>query len=216
MADVIGRGVRIEIGKTMGAAKAVSAVTTDSPGVATSAAHALTNGSVGVFLNVTGMASLEGQAVRVGSPDTNTFELQGIDTTKAPAFTGGQFSPVTAWSTVARATNYNMGGGEANAQDGSVLLDDLAKQTAGQLAAQTVSIGLLAEDYNSEALDLIEQTALDQEYLVWRITFKTGAQRIFYGSPSIPGESLERGQLGTGSISVMIKGRVLKLPPVTP
>ena len=77
-----------------------------------------------------------------------------------------------------------------------------------------VTINGLSEDSQSEAMGLIEAAAFNQAYLVWRVTYKTGAQRVFYGTPSIPGESLQRGGLGTGSFGVKIKGRILKLPAV--
>ena len=44
---IIGRGVRVEVGKTEGSAKTVTAITLADPGVATSTAHGLTTKSVG-------------------------------------------------------------------------------------------------------------------------------------------------------------------------
>lgn len=65
MANVKGRGVRVEIAATYSAAKVVTAVTLANPGVATSAAHAMANDTVGYWSGVAGMAQLEGQATRV-------------------------------------------------------------------------------------------------------------------------------------------------------
>ena len=70
------------------------------------------------------------------------------------------------------------------------------------------------ETVDSEALALINSAAMEQEYLVFRITFKDGAQRVFRGQPSMPGESTSQGGLATGSISVTVKGRILRLPAV--
>ena len=80
MTYVIGRGVRVEIGTTEGAAKTVSAVTKANPGVATSTAHGLLTKSVGYFDTVAGMDELLGQAIRLGTVATNTFDLEGLDT----------------------------------------------------------------------------------------------------------------------------------------
>jgi hypothetical protein len=115
---IIGRGVRVEVGKTEGAAKTVTAITTADPGVATSATHGLSTKSVGYFSGVTGMVNLEGQAVRLGTVATDTFVLEDIDTTGYPAFTAGSFVPITAWATLSKATTAYSSSGEVAAGDG--------------------------------------------------------------------------------------------------
>lgn len=212
--SLIGRGLRVEVSKTIGAAKTVSAVSNANPGVATSAAHGMAAGVVGFFDEVTGMVNLDGQAVRVHAPATDNFTLQGLNTTNFPVFTGGKFSPVTAWSTLSKSTSYQIGGGDANKLKTTTLLDDIEQEENGLLAAQTVSIELNHETVDPEALTLINNAAMEQEYLVFRITFKDGAQRVFRGQPSMPGENTSQGSLATGSISVTVKGRVLRLPAV--
>lgn len=214
MANVKGRGVRVEIGLTMASAIDVTAISKANPAVATAAAHGLTAGRVGYLTGVEGMAQLEGQAVRVAAPDTNTFQLPGINSTNYPDFTDGSLVPVQTWATVAKATSYAIGGGEAESLNATVLLDDQAQTENGLLAAQTVTFNLLAEDAPAAAMQAIEQAALNDQALVFRITLKTGAQRIFRGTPSMPGEDVQQGQLGTGTVSVQVKGRVLKLGAV--
>jgi len=68
---------------------------------------------------------------------------------------------------------------------------------------------------DEEALQLIATAAINQAYLVFRITFKDGAQRIFRGQPSMPGEDVGQGALATGTIEVTVKGQVLRLPAVS-
>lgn len=211
---LIGRNVRVEISKTEAAAKTVSAVTLASPGVASSTAHGLADGSVGYFNAVTGMVNLEGQAARVDAPVADAFTLQNINTTAYPAFTAGTFVPVTAWSTVSRAASYDIGGGDADPLDTTVLLDNIKQNANGLLAAQTVKIDLKLDTTDDEALGLVRAAALSQAYLVFRITLSDGCQRVFRGQPSLPGENVGQGALGTGSFSVTVKGHVLFLPAV--
>lgn len=211
---LIGRNVRVEVSKTEGTAKTVSAVTQASPGVATSTAHALTDGTVGYFDGVAGMSQLEGQAARVDAPAANTFELQGINTTSYPAFTAGEFTAITVWSTLSRAASYNIGGGDADKIDTTVLIDVIKQEANGLLAAQTVGFDLKLETTDEEALSLVRAAALSQAYLVFRITLSDGAQRVFRGQPSLPGENVGQGALGTGSFNVTVKGSVLFLPAV--
>lgn len=211
---LIGRNVRVEVSKTETTAKTVTAVTQANPGVATSTAHTLTDGSVGYFNAVTGMAQLEGQAVRLNSPDANTFQLEGINTTNYPAYTAGTLIPITVWSTLSRAASYQIGGGEADKIDLTVLLDVIKQEANGLLAAQSVSFELKLETLDDEALGLVRAAALSQAYLVFRITLSDGAQRIFRGQPSLPGENVGQGALGTGSLSVSVKGQICFLPAV--
>lgn len=211
---LIGRGLRVEVSKTLATAIDVSAVSQANPGAATANAHGLSAGVVGFFDEVTGMAPLNGQAIRVHQPAANTFTLQGLNTTNFPAYTDGKIVPVSAWSTLHQSTNYQIGGGDANKIKTTTLIDDIEQEENGLLAAQTVSIDINHETVDPEALSIVNNAALEQEYLVFRITFKDGAQRIFRGQPSMPGENTQQGALATGSISVTVKGRVLRLPAI--
>lgn len=214
MTTLIGRGVRVEVSKTEGSAKTVTAVTKANPGVASSTAHGLSAGAVGYFSGVTGMDNIEGQAARVHAPATDSFTLQGLKTTSFPDFTAGTFVPITAWSTLSKSTGYQIGGGAGNPLQTTTLLDDIEQQENGLLAAQTVSIDLNHETVDGEALGLVNDAAVDQAYLVFRITLKDGSQRVFRGQPSLPGENVQQGAVGTGSLSVTVKGRILRLPAV--
>ncbi len=214
MGTLVGRNVRIEVSKTEGTAKDVTAVTAADPAVATSAAHALSNGAVGYMKDVTGMVNLDGQAVRLSAVDTNTFTLQSVDASQFPAFTGGDLIPITAWSTLARSSGYSIGGGDAAKQDDTCLLDTITQEINGLLAAETVTINIKKQTIDEEALQLVRKAARNQAYLVWRITLVDGSMRIFRGQPSMPGEDVQVGAIGTGSLSVTVKGAVLYLPPV--
>ena len=203
---IIGRGVRVEVGKTEGTAKTVTAITLANPGVATSTAHGLAAKSVGYFLNVAGMVNIEGQAVRLGTTATDTFQLEDIDTTDYPAFTSGTFVPITAWSTLSKATSISEGGGDADKLNVTTLLDNIRQERNGLLAAETMTIGLLAESLASEALQIVRRAARDSDLLVFRVTWSNGDVLVFRGEPSKPGRDVQQGQAGTGSISVTVKG----------
>lgn len=59
----------------------LTSVTNDNPGVATRASHGYANGERLRFFVATGMTELDEQIVTVANVTTDTFELQGIDTT---------------------------------------------------------------------------------------------------------------------------------------
>lgn len=212
MANVKGRGVRVEIAATYGTAKTVTAVTQASPGVATSAAHGLANDTVGYWSGVTGMAQLEGQATRVKNTATNSFDLQGLNTSNYSAFTAGTFTPVATWATLAEATSYDIGGGAADKLDVTRLLDITKQEEQGLLPVSNVSMNVIAQDTPSAAMQLLETAVQTQTAVVVRITLANGAVRVFRAEPSLPGESVQQGAVGTGSLDMAVKGFVLKLP----
>lgn len=211
MANVKGRGVRVEIAATYSAAKVVTAVTLANPGVATSAAHAMANDTVGYWSGVAGMAQLEGQATRVKNQATNTFELQGLNTTNYSAFTAGNFTPVATWATLSEATSYSIGGGAAEKLDVTRLIDITKQEEQGLLPVSNVSMNVIAQDTPSAAMLLLESAVQTQGAVVVRITLPNGAVRVYRAEPSLPGEDVQQGQVGTGSLDMAVKGFVLKL-----
>ncbi len=221
---IIGSGVKVEIGLTEGAPKTVASVTNADPGVATtSTAHGLAFGSAGYFNNVTGMDPLDGQAARVtdlGSPSNTTIGLEDINTTDFPAFTAGEFVPVTAWSTLSQSTQYQLGGGAGKTEDVGTLIDTTEKLLTVRNAAETVTIDIRSLKEDNEALAKIRSVARGLGFLVFRITLPpsegqtTGAQRLFRGQPSIPGESVAQAATGTGQLTVTIRGQICYLAAV--
>jgi len=211
MANVRGRNVRVEIAATYASDVTVTAVTLASPGVATATAHGLANDTVGYFYDVVGMAQLEKQACRVKNQATNTFDLQGLNTTGYSAYTSGKFKPVATWSTLSEATSYSIGGGASDKLDVTTLLDIVRKEEQGLLPTQSVSMNVIAQDTPSAAMLLLESAVQTQGLVVVRITLGNGAVRVFTGESSTPGEDVNVGAVGTGAIDFAAKGFVLKL-----
>ncbi len=211
MAFIKGRNIKVEVGATNGTPVTVTAVTQASPGVATATAHAQADATVGYFSGVSGMAQLEGQAVRVDAPVANNFTLQGLNTTNYAAFTAGTFTPVATWQTLAECDQYDIGGGAADKIDTTCLIDIVKQEENGLLPTQSVTLNIKATDTPSTAMALIEAAAQAGNSLVFRITLQSGAVRVFRGEPSLAGESVQTGAVGTGSLSVAVKGFALKL-----
>lgn len=201
-----GRGVRVEVATAYAAAKTVSEVTAATTGVATSTAHGLANKTIGYFSGVVGMPRLEGQACRVTNSTTNSFDLEGVDTTAYGDYTAGTFTPVQTWATLNPATDYNKTGGEASQQDVTVLLDDIAQNEAGLLAAEAVAFTMRAETTSGAAKVFLDKAALANDFVIIRITLKDGAVRYFRGQPGRCTESLAVGGVGQQTFNVTIKG----------
>ena len=208
-----GRNVRVEVAATYAAAKTVSTVSKASPGlVTTSTAHALAEGTIGYFSGVSGMTELDGQAASVDTTLSSTFLAEGINTTNFGTLAGTcLFTPVATWVTLSTSTSYQIGGGEADPIDTTTLLDVVKQSDVGMLAAQSVSFDAFS-DPQLAAMLLLEAAAIAGDYVVMRITFPNGERRVFRGIPSLPGESVAVSAMATGSFSVSVKGRLLKLP----
>lgn len=211
MTTAIGRNCKLELALTYATAKTVTAVTLASPGVATSATHAMTNGTVGYWVPTGGgMPQLDGQATRVYNQATNSFELQGLNTLLYSAWVTGTFVPVATWGTLSEVIGYSVGGGQADALDDTKLLDVVKQEVPGLLPADTLQVDLLSQTFNSTVMQLVEDASIAGTYMVGRITLQDGSVRVFRGIPSRPGESLARGQLATGSFQFKVKGFVLR------
>jgi len=210
MANVKGRGVKVEIAATYSADIAITSVTLASPGVATKATHGLSDGAVGYWNTVVGMVQLEDQATRVYAKDTNTFQLQSLNTTGYTAFTSGNYKPVATWSTLSEATSYDIGGGSSDKLDVTTLIDIVKKEELGLLPVQAVTMNIIAQDTPSAAMQIIEAAVQAQTKVTVRITLATGAVRVFRAEPGLAGESVGQGAIGTGALDFAVKGFVLK------
>ena len=167
-----------------------------------------------ITLATASMLKLEFLLTPVLAPDLKYYiNLESLDTSAFSAFSGTcSLTPVATWQTLGIATSYSIGGGEAEKLDNTTLLDDVKQELNGQLASQSVSINVNAETFNSAAMALIEAAARAANSLVFRITLKDGSVRVFRGEPSLPGEDVQKGAIGTGSFSVSVKGFVIKTP----
>jgi len=89
----------LSVATASGATKTITALTNANPGVVTSAAHGLANGSVGIITGVVGTVQVNNRAFVIANQATNTFELKGVDTSTTQGYgvytSGGIWTPAT-------------------------------------------------------------------------------------------------------------------------
>ena len=107
-------GTLFSVATTFGSNITVTAVTNANPAVCTATAHGLSNGDV---IEVTsGWGRANKRVFRVANQATNTFELEGFDTSSTsffPAGTGiGTVREVTAWTQLTKVMNPATQGGD--------------------------------------------------------------------------------------------------------
>lgn len=210
-ANVKGRGIRIEVASLFGSPIAITDVSNASPGVVTKVAHGLTAGMAGYFTGLDGMVQLEDQAIRVAGVTTDSFTLQGLDTTDYSDWVSGNLVMASTWSTLAEATSYSIPDANSEDLDATTLLDVIDVTEAGNLSAQPLTVNVLAKETLSAAMTLIEAAARKGTKMLVRITLQQGAVRLYYGIPSAPGEDVQAKALGKGSLSFKGRGFLLKL-----
>jgi hypothetical protein len=180
---ILGTNVTLSVQQTLDSALTVTAVTKASPGVATSAAHGLSNGDIVVFTVAGGMVQLDGQAVRVANVATNTFELEGLDTTDYDTFTAGTCQQVTAFQTLSSAQNVTMPNPAPNKIDITTLIDKQKQYAYGLSDAPDGSItGLFNPTGTAEGL--IRTATKGNDEMVMKIVFASGLTAVFNANVS--------------------------------
>ena len=122
--------VGVTVQSALATADTITGITKANPGVVTSAAHGLSNGNY-VVLSVTGMHQLDGRVVRVANVATNTFELEGVDTSSFDTFSAGTAEAITFGTTLTTATNLSASGGDFDFLDITTIHDSIKKQVPG-------------------------------------------------------------------------------------
>lgn len=196
----------VQLENTRSAALAVTAVTLANPGVATSTAHGLSNGDVVVFSVSAGMVELNEQAVRIANVATDTFELEGLDTTNFTAWTAGDAFNITAWHTLCNSTGVDLPNNPPNRVPTTTLCD--TKETtsiglAGEVSG-TIPIQDAPGNAGMDALSALPSGATR----VMRQQWSTGEEKVFNSQPVYGGGySGNVGDVTTGQIDVTLKGR---------
>jgi hypothetical protein len=200
------RGINtsVEVQATLDTAKTISAITKANPGVATSTAHGLTNGDV-VVLAVQGMAELDGLAVRVASVTTDTFALEGVDTTSYGTFSSGTAQEVATWNTFASLQSISLPNQEANKLDITTIHDTQAQETLGIAGAVSGTMSGLFAPTETAVINLRNATRTTQPR-AFRITFENGIRAVFNADVSAgQGFDLQQNSVATASYSLTIK-----------
>lgn len=202
---LLGINLKVEVQKTLGSALTISAITKANPGVATSTSHGLSAGDV-VVLSVAGMVQLNQVACRVANVTTNTFELEGIDTTNYTTFTSGSAYKVTAWDTIGWATGLNLGSGSPKEVDTTTLADTRLQQQYAMGAAGAGTIDGFDQIADTAMLNM--RAASDsQATRAFRCTWAGGQKRIFNANVSAGGGfSATVNDAGKMSANVTVRG----------
>lgn len=205
MALTLPNGAIISIASTLGSAITTTAVTNTNPAVVTSAAHGLADGDI-VHV-VSGWSKLDGRVARVANSDTNTFELEGVDTSDTNKFPSGggvgSVREVQAWTQISQIMNSQFSGGEPSFYNWKYLDDDTERQIPTGKSAQSMSL-TLADDQEQAWFSVLK--AADEARVAYpvQIVLPSGP-KIYFGSyvafNSVPSMTVDEGMTNTCSLS---------------
>src|SRR4249919_4185505 len=107
-------GSTVHIGSAVGSALTVTVATNANPCVMTSTAHGLSNGDYVIVTS--GWSRTTDKVFRVANITTNTFELEGHDTTSTTVYAAGSgtgsVKKVTTWTQITQVLGVTSQGGE--------------------------------------------------------------------------------------------------------
>lgn len=156
------------ISSMFGSPVTVSDVSNANPGVATAAAHGLSDGDL--LLMSSGWGELNDRPVRVDGAATGTFELEGFDTTSVTRFPagngGGTVKEVTAWVALSQITDLTSSGGEQQYYQWVYLEDGKQRQRPTYKNARQMSITLDYDNALAWYTQLLESDLTGETYVL--------------------------------------------------
>ena len=209
MSKIIATEVTLEIEATLGSPLTVTALTKANPGVATSAGHGLSNGDVVKFSVTDGMVELNEQVVRIANITTDTFELEGLDTTNYSTWSAGTATEVATWSTLCQATSVNIGNAAPTELDGSDFCSKKQETLYGLPGSTSGTIDLLDDPHLAAVAYVKAKTTAD--LVAMRITWSNGYVTIWGAKTAFSGGfNAPLNQLRTSSIPITVPNEIME------
>lgn len=171
--------VAVAIQSALAAADTITGITKANPGVVTATAHGLNNGDF-VVLTVSGMHQLDGRVFRIANKTTDTFELEGENTTNYDTFSSGTAEAITFGTTMATATGLSASGGDFDFIDTTTIHANTRSQVPGLPSPATYTFENLW-DPSDTALVALKAAADNQAKRAVKFTFSGGQIVTFNG-----------------------------------
>jgi len=198
--------VDVDVQTALAAAKAITAISKANPAVAMAAGHGYLSEDV-VLLRVKGLGELDYAVVRVGAVTSDTFVLEGIDTTDfSGSFISGTAAEVTFGVSADTITDVTPSGGDA----AKVAINTIHKKrdfnAVGKETPLSYALGSLW-DVEDPALLAFRAASRAKQILAIRFGFADGTQVLFAGQPSTslaPGGAA--GAAVTTPVSIDVRG----------
>jgi hypothetical protein len=198
--------VAVAMQSAIAATKTITAITKASPAVVSSTAHGYSNGDY-VLLTVQGMRQVDSRVFRVASTATDSFALEGEDSTLFDTFSSGTAQKITYGTSVSTATTLSNSGGSYDFLDVTTIHDNTQKQIPGLAKAANFEFDNIW-DVSDAGLIALKAASDQQGTRAFKFTFGTGGQIMVFtgyvGANLLPGGSAQ--QLVTTKAAITMTG----------
>jgi hypothetical protein len=204
-------GSTLQVSVGVAATKTITDIDQSDPALVTSTAHALPLGTVGRIAAVLGMTEVNGKLFVVDNPDTNDFELAGVDSTGYAAYvSGGTFAPLT-YSAFCEVTGVDQQDGTADELDATTICS-----TAKEFETGLSDSGTLTLNYNYAPLSDIQAAFRAAkkagEDVAVRIVFpNNGGTIVMIGQIQQSSFTGANGAFWTGNTQLKLTGEIFVL-----
>lgn len=170
---------KVEIQKTLGTAKTITAISKATEAVIT-ATHDFAVGDLILIGGVVGMTEINNRVVRVKSVSTTvSFVAEGLDSTLFTTYTsGGTAIKVTAFDAFDSVTSFSFPEPEPTRLPITTIHDNQQQEQFGLDAAPTVSMELLADPLDVAVLNM-KAASLAKATRAFKVTLQNGNVLIF-------------------------------------
>ena len=187
------KNVAVDMQSAIAAEKTIEGITQANPAVVSCTAHGYSNGDI-VYLEVQGMRQVNEKACRVAGVTTDSFQLEGVNSTLFDEFTSGTVAEVTLGSAITTATDVSASGGDFDMIDTTTIHDNARSQQPGLPSAISFSMTHLWDADNAGLLAL-KAASDNQGKRVFRFRFGTGGKVLLFagyvGCTMLPGGSAQ-------------------------
>lgn len=204
-------GSRVQVSVGSGTSKTITDISETDPAVVTSAAHGQAAGTVGRIASVVGMTEVNSKLFVVDNPDTNDFELAGVDATQYTPYTsGGTFTPLT-YSDFCELTGIDQQDGTADEIDVTTVCS-----TAKEFEVGLSDSGTLTLNYNyapnSNVQESFRAAKVAGTEVAVRVTLpNTGGTIVMIGLVQQSSFTGGNGAVWTGSTQLKLTGEIFVL-----
>lgn len=165
------------VASTIAAAKTVSSVTNATEAVVTSTAHGYSNGDIVIMFS--GWGRLNKRAFRIKSVTTDTFVIEGCDTSSTtffPAGSGiGTVQKISTWTQVTTIMNPKTNGGDPKKVTYKFIESDVEYSINDGFAATDYEVELDADSIGGAGYTALKSLTDLQTDTVLRIITKSGS-----------------------------------------
>lgn len=197
--------VKVAVQSALGTAKTITAISKASPAVASSVAHGFTDGAY-LLLKLVGMAQLNYRVVRVDTVLTDSFALEGIDSTAFDDFVSGTAELITFGAQASTLQSFSPTGGEAAGIPVSTIHTDQDYEIPGNRSPIVIASNSLWVPTDPALLAMKGFDDIKTPGCVL-LTFATGAKVAFaaFMSCNISPQG-DAGQVVTTSVGMRLRG----------